>query len=306
MIFEDIKGQMYAKRGLEIAAAGGHNISFYGPPGTGKTLLAKSLISILPPLTYDEIIDATSIYSVCGLLDNSALTTPPFRSPHHTSSYTSIVGGGTYPKPGEISLAHKGVLFLDEFPEFDKRVIESLREPLEEKTIRIARSKGSETFPADCIIVIAMNPEPDENQRMDYRKEMALQKKISGPVIDRIDMWVRVDAVDIDVLSQKRKDDSITKKVRQNVLNAREAQRERYKKEKGMTKNSDLSARNIDMYANLSKEGEKVLKDAVTQLSLSPRTYHRLIKIGRTIADLDKSTNIEEKHILEAVQYKRK
>ncbi|MDD9867776.1 MAG: YifB family Mg chelatase-like AAA ATPase [Candidatus Campbellbacteria bacterium] len=311
VIFEDIKGQGNAKRGLIISAAGGHNIAFYGPPGTGKTLLARSLISILPPLTNREITEVTSLYSIAGLLqDGKIILEPPFRAPHHTSSYTAVVGGGTTPSPGEISFAHKGVLFLDEFPEFDRRVIESLREPLEEKRIRIARAKSAVVFPADCIVVIAMNPSrsgSDEDIRIDARSEALYRKKISGPIVDRIDMWLRVDAVDCDSLSERRKEGEYkeSQKAREQVMQARETQRKRFEKETDVTKNADLSARNIDDYVTLTPSVREILNKASTKLGLSPRSYHRLIKLSRTIADIEGSENVKEEHIYEALQYKK-
>ena len=308
VLLDDIKGQEYAKRGLILAAAGGHNIAFYGPPGTGKTLLSKALTSILPPLNTEEILEVTSVYSISGKLDGGLIiTNAPFRSPHHTASYTAIVGGGVPIMPGEVSLAHKGVLFLDEFPEFDRRVIESLREPLEEKVIRISRAKGSSTFPADCIVALAMNPSPLTDGRINTRAEATYRKKLSGPIIDRIDMWIYVDSVDIKELS-KIKDEcqDETESARKMVSEARNIQIERYKKETNIKKNSDLTSRVIDKYANLNESAREILDSSAIKIGLSPRSYHRTIKLARTIADLDNEEKILDKHILEALQYKKK
>ena len=309
VLLDDIKGQDYAKRGLIIAGAGGHNIAFYGPPGTGKTLLSKALISILPPLSTQDILEATSIYSISGKLDKDALiTTTPFRSPHHTSSYTAIIGGGVPITPGEISLAHKGVLFLDEFPEFDRRVIEALREPLEEKVVRIARAKGSNVFPADCIVVLAMNPSPLTEGRVDIRTENMYRKKLSGPIVDRIDMWIYVDAVAIKDLSKKKEQQTTkeTEEARKKIKQAREIQSKRYNNENKIEKNNDLTSRTIDNYANINNDAKTLLNTSADKLNLSPRSYHRIIKLARTIADLDNSIEILEPHILEALQYKKR
>lgn len=201
--FSDIRGQELAKRGLEIAAAGGHNIAMYGPPGTGKTMLARAFTSILPELSKDDILEVTAIHSVAGILENSLVTQTPFRSPHSTSSYVSVIGGGTYPKPGEVTLAHKGVLFLDEFPEFDRRVLESLRQPLEDRVVNISRAKGSATYPTNFILIAAMNPPPTNASPAEI---VRYQKKISGPILDRIDMWVNVLNIDYDKLGDKKKE----------------------------------------------------------------------------------------------------
>ncbi len=306
--FDDIRGQEYAKRGLIIAAAGGHNIAFYGPPGTGKTLLARSLIHILPPLTEEEVVGVTGIHSVAGTLKGKrVITKPPFIAPHHTASHTAIVGGGTPIMPGCISLAHKGILFLDEFPEFDRRVIESLREPLEEKTINISRARQSLTFPADCIVVVAMNPTPhgSDEVTIDPLREARYKRKISGPVMERIDMWVRVDTVSLTELAkQKNKSREETEKAQELVKKARLLQHKRYKGTPSISKNADLSARTINDFSYITKEAEEILQRAGVRYSFSPRSYHRVLKLGRTVADIEGSKNIEETHILEALQYK--
>lgn len=308
--FGDIKGQDSAKRGLEIAASGGHNIAMYGPPGTGKTMLARAFCHILPPLSFDESIETTAIHSIAGHLKNPLVTHPPFRSPHHTSSYVSVIGGGTFPKPGEATLAHNGVLFLDEFPEFDRRVIESLRQPLEERTINISRAKGTAQFPANFIFVAAMNPCPCGNYGS--KKECLCmpaalaryQLKMSGPIMDRIDMWIEVTNIEHEKLSEKR-DENETDIIKQKVLRSRKIQKERFKKaRKNITKNSDMGSRELTQYVLLEEETRKELNNAATRLGLSPRAYHRVIKLARTIADLDESKNVKMSHILEAIQYR--
>ena len=308
--FESIKGQESVKRALTVAAAGGHNIALYGPPGTGKTLLAKSLISILPPLTRDECVEVTSLHSI-ALADISApVSIPPFRNPHHTSSYASIVGGGTL-QPGEISLAHRGVLFLDEFPEFDRRVIESLREPLEERSITITRISGILSFPASCILVIAFNLCPCGNTGTDKvctcaaHHKAAYHRKLIGPIADRIDMWVSVEASGFDELEQKQTvgDTAQTGAIKKSVQIARVAQKKRYA-DTAVNLNSETDARIIESHITLLPESISVLQDAATKLSLSPRGYHRTIKCARTIADIEEDEMVRPDHILEAVTYR--
>ena len=304
----DIRGQETAKRGLLIAASGGHNIALYGPPGTGKTMLARAFASILPPLLFDEALEVTSIHSVAGTLQEPLITTPPFRSPHHTSSHVSIVGGGTIPRPGEVTLAHQGVLFLDEFPEFDRRVIESLREPLEEHSITVARARGTAKFPARFILVAAMNPCPCGNfgsKKVCTCSPISFErykKKLSGPIIDRIDMWIEVAHIDHDKLSATRgtKESGIFCDL---VKKARVIQRNRFKKSIATT-NSDMGVRDIDTYITLDPAVKQLLLEAARRIDLSPRSYHRVIKLARTIADLEGKDEIEETHMLEALQYR--
>lgn len=311
--FSDIKGQETAKRGLEIAASGGHNIAMYGPPGTGKTMLAKAFCNILPNLDFDDILEVTSIHSVAGTLAEDLITHPPFRSPHHTSSYVSMVGGGTFPKPGEITLAHKGVLFMDEFPEFDRRVVEAMRQPLEDRIINISRSRGSAVFPANFILVVAMNPCKCGN--FGTEKECVCspleldryRKRISGPIIDRIDMWVEVSKIDYDKLSA-RGSGGESKKIRARVEDARKIQKERFDMEKNrdLKTNSDMSAKYITNAVDLDSQTRTILNNSAEKLGMSARSYHRIIKLARTIADLDKSEKIKTPHIMEALQYRPK
>ena len=312
--FADIKGNEGTKRGLEIAAAGGHNVAMYGPPGTGKTMLAKAFCHLLPNLSFDEILEVTSIHSVAGNLKENLVVYPPFRSPHHTSSYVSLVGGGTIPKPGEITLAHKGVLFLDEFPEFDRRVIDSLRQPLEDKIISVSRAKGTAHFPANFILIAAMNPCPCGNFGAKDKECICsplnlnrYQKKISGPIIDRIDLWMEVSKVEHERLMDKKGEEEKTEQIRKRISKAREIQESRFKKNNlDIKTNSEMSSKNLVNLINLNKEVKDLLDQSAKKLDLSARAYHRIVKIARTIADLENSKEILTPHILEAIQYRPK
>lgn len=311
--FKDVRGQETAKRALEIAAAGGHNIALYGPPGTGKTMLARAFTGILPPLTHSQALEVTRIHSITHT-KTSIITHPPFRSPHHTSSYVSLVGGGTTPKPGEVTLAHQGILFLDEFPEFDKRVIESLREPLEEGSITVSRAKGSYTFPASCTLIASMNPCPCGYMGSKLKQCICkprdidrYARKLSGPIMDRIDMWVPVLHIDYDTLSHARIGEE-SEAVRERVLLARKFAEARFKKtgDTHITKNKDMHAKDIDKHVPLSSQTLELMKKLSTKNALSPRAYHRVLRLARTIADLRQSETINETDILEAFQYRPK
>ncbi len=305
--FAEVRGQETAKRGLEIAAAGRHNIVLYGPPGTGKTMLARALRGILPPLSFEEALEATAIHSVAGVLRDTVITAPPFRSPHHSASHVAIVGGGTVPKPGEVTLAHRGVLFLDEFPEFERRVVDGLREPLEDRVVSVSRAKGTVSFPANFILVAAMNPNRERGEgRISELDRERLKKRISGPVIDRIDLWIEVAHVDHEKLHTRAVTEAPRESpaIRERILHARAIQSERFRCE---TKtNSDMTVRDIDELAHVSKDAEETLALSAQRLKLSPRSYHRTIKIARTVADLAESSVIEREHILEALAYRPK
>lgn len=311
--FSDIKGQETAKRGLEIAAAGGHNIAMWGTPGTGKTMLAKAFPHILPDLNFDEIIEVTGIHSVAGALKDNLIVEPPFRSPHHTSSYVSMVGGGTFPKPGEVTLAHRGVLFLDEFPLFEKRVIESLRQPLEDSTVSISRAKGTELFPANFILISALNPCPCGNYGTEKQcvclpgSLIKYQSRISGPIADRIDIWVEVARVDHKKLSDTSNKGETSSVIRERVTQARDMQKKRFKHHPHNIKtNSEMSAKDLETLVKLSDNLVDMVNMSAEKFNLSGRAHHRLIKVARTIADLDGAHEIGEQHILEALQYRPK
>lgn len=311
--FFDIRGQENAKRGLEIAAAGGHNIAMYGPPGTGKTMLARAFSGILPPLDKEEVLEITGIHSVVGVNQGELVCVPPFRAPHHTSSYVSLIGGGTYPKPGEVTLAHKGVLFLDEFPEFEKRVLESLRQPLEDNIVSISRAKGSAVFPSNFILVAAMNPCPCGNtnskQKICICRPSDLdryKRKLSGPIMDRIDLWVSVGNVDYKKLSGEG-DGEKNDKIKSRVISAREIQKNRFKKwSRDINTNSEMNVKDLSNIIKLKGEVRDLLDNSAGSLGLSARAYHRVIKIARTIADLENEEEINQNHILEAIQYRPK
>jgi magnesium chelatase family protein len=312
--FSDVQGQEGAKRGLEIAAAGGHNIAMFGPPGTGKTMLARAFSHILPALTFDEILEVTSIHSVAGTLTGDIVQHPPFRSPHHTSSYISIVGGGTIPKPGEITLAHRGVLFMDEFPEFDRNVIDALRQPLEERVITIARAKATTTFPAHVIFIVAMNPCPCGNYGIKGKECICTQfnlvryqRKVSGPIIDRIDIWTEVSAINHTALSLREQSGESTESIRTRVQKARDIQHERFKNHpRNIKTNSEMTARDLHTYIILDPDAQKILTTSAERLGLSGRAHHRLMKLAQTIADLKARPSVDSESMLEALQYRPK
>jgi len=315
--FGEIKGQEHVKRALEVAAAGGHNVLLVGSPGSGKTLLARAVPGILPEMSIEESLDVTRMYSVADQLPAGTplIKHRPFRSPHHTISHAGLVGGGNIPKPGEISLAHRGVLFLDEFPEFGTRVLEVMRQPMEDKVVTISRAKGSLTFPANFQLVAAMNPCPcgyygDSLKPCTCAPAIVTkyQKRISGPLLDRIDIHIEVPRVDYEKLSGDRLGET-SQTIRTRVQNARDKQSERFSKldsKHPIFCNADMRVAEIRQFCQLQEEGQSLMRAAMSQLNLSARAYHRILKLARTIADLAGSEEIQSVHLAEALQYRPK
>jgi magnesium chelatase family protein len=310
--FADVKGQGHVKRAIEVAVAGGHNLLMIGPPGSGKSMLSKRIATIIPPMSLEEAIETTKIHSIAGLLDGekSFVATRPFRSPHHTISDIGLLGGGTFPNPGEVSLAHNGVLFLDELPEFKRSTLEVMRQPIEDGKVTISRAAGSLTFPSEFMLVTAMNPCPcgyfgdlkrecrcSPNQIQSYRQ------RISGPLLDRIDLHVEVPAVEYRDLASERAEEN-SGAIRDRVLRARSRQQERFQKSSRTTCNARMGPRQIKQHCKLTPECQELIRVAMAELNLSARAYDRILKVSRTIADLDASADISPEHVSEAIQYR--
>ncbi|MEZ4936367.1 MAG: YifB family Mg chelatase-like AAA ATPase [Crocinitomicaceae bacterium] len=311
--FKDVKGQDNIKRAFEIAAAGGHNVILIGPPGAGKSMLAKRLPTILPPMSLAESLETTKIHSVAGNIksDSGLITERPFRKPHHTISDVALVGGGGYPQPGEISLSHNGVLFLDELPEYKRQVLEVMRQPLEDRRVTISRAKFTVDYPAGFMLIAAMNPcpcgyynHPDKECSCAPGLVHKYLNKISGPLLDRIDLHVEVTPVKFDDLAYDEIPSKGSQEIRENVIRARLIQEERFKDSNDIHANAQMNSRQLKKYCQIDDTGKTILKNAMEKLGLSARAYDRILRVSRTIADLEQSPNIESKHLAEAIQYR--
>ena len=310
--FSDVKGQENVKRALEVAAAGGHNLIMIGAPGSGKSMMAKRLPSILPPLSLGESLETTKIHSVAGKLnkDSSLIATRPFRSPHHTISQVAMVGGGASPQPGEISLAHNGVLFLDELPEFNRSVLEVLRQPLEDRQITISRAKYTLNYPASFMLVASMNPcpcgyynHPTRNCVCNPGQVQKYLNKISGPLLDRIDIQIEIVPIPFEKISEQQPGES-SASIRERVIRARQIQTERFANYPRIHCNAQMTSKLLHQYAQPDSQGLQLLKNAMTRLNLSARAYDRILKVARTIADLEGSESIRSQHLAEAIGYR--
>jgi magnesium chelatase family protein len=310
--FSDVKGQAHVKRAIEVAVAGGHNILMIGPPGSGKSMLSKRIATIIPPMSLEEAIDTTKIHSIAGLLngEKSFVSTRPFRSPHHTISDIGLLGGGTFPTPGEVSIAHNGVLFLDELPEFKRSTLEVMRQPLEDGRVTVSRAAGSVTFPSEFMLVAAMNPCPcgyfgdlKRECRCSPVQVQRYRQRISGPLLDRIDLHVEVPAVEYrDVASTRPEETSTT--IRERISSARQRQLERFHRDKKTNCNARMTAKQLKQHSQLTAESNELIRVAMSELNLSARAYDRILKVSRTVADLEGATEISPEHVSEAIQYR--
>ncbi len=310
--FSDVKGQAHVKRAIEVAVAGGHNILMIGPPGSGKSMLSKRIATIIPPMSLEEAIETTKIHSVAGMLNGTAafVATRPFRSPHHTISDIGLLGGGTFPTPGEVSIAHNGVLFLDELPEFRRSTLEVMRQPLEDGRVTISRAAGSLTFPSEFMLVAAMNPCPcgyfgdlKRECRCGPTQVQRYRQRISGPLLDRIDLHIEVPAVEYrDVASERVEENSSV--IRERIARARDRQRDRFQREVKTSCNARMMTRHLKKHCKLTTDSNELIRVAMSELNLSARAYDRILKVSRTVADLDDRTEISPEHVSEAIQYR--